>query len=77
MDVWKATALVLIGVVLGMVYGSACSLSATAAGSATGASRAVLYLGGQSTACPDGFSDVGNGPTPYAGSSASTVCLED
>tara|TARA_R110000868_G_scaffold159677_1_gene388671 strand:+ start:274 stop:489 length:216 start_codon:yes stop_codon:yes gene_type:complete len=71
MDRWKATALVLIGVVLGMVYGSACSLSATAAGSATGASRAVLYLSYDET-CPEGFSNVGEGWTAYA-----VTCLED
>ena len=73
MDRWKATALVLIGVVLGMVYGSACSLSATAAGSASGASRAVLYLLPSET-CPDGFENVGAGP---AASGGTIVCLED
>ncbi len=76
MDRWKATALVLIGVVLGMVYGSACSLSATAAGSATGSSRAVLYLfsGASGETCPEGFENVGILPT---GLGNGIVCLED
>jgi len=73
MDRWKATALVLIGVVLGMVYGSACSLSATAAGSSTGASRAVVYLFDSNTPCPEGFSNVGAAWDQRE----SVVCLED
>ena len=72
MDGWKATALVLIGLVLGMVYGSACSLSATAAGTATGASRAVLYLF-PGVPCPEGFTDVGE--SAYL--RGSVTCLED
>jgi hypothetical protein len=76
MDRWKATALVLIGVVLGMVYGSTSALSATAAGSATGASRAVLYLWepvGSKTPCPEGFAAVGHAWNYLP----SVVCLED
>lgn len=74
MDRWKATALVLIGVVLGMVYGSACSLSASAS-SATG-SRAVLYLfsGASGETCPEGFENVGILPTALGNG---IVCLED
>ena len=75
MDRWKMAALVFGGAMAGMVYGSACGISASASG-ATG-SRAVVYLLGQGTACPDGFSDVGYAPTPYAGSTGATACLED
>ena len=73
MDRWKVTALLLGGMVVGMVYGSACSLSASASG-ATG-TRAVVYLL-YGYPCPDGFADVGYGPT-YSPERSTTACLED
>ena len=67
MDRWKMTALVLGGMVVGTVYGSACSLTAVAddADAATGGTtgtRAVLYVDAEGGGCPVGFTDVGPGP---------------
>lgn len=76
MDRWKVTALVLGGMVVGMVYGSACSLSASASG--TTGTRAVLYLRGNAgQTCPDGFTEVGSGPNYYAGNDPTIACVED
>ncbi|MSQ03468.1 MAG: hypothetical protein EXR71_16520 [Myxococcales bacterium] len=60
-------ALVLGGMVGGMVYGSACSLTAAAgdADASTGGTtgtRAVLYVDAEGGDCPVGFTDVGPGP---------------
>lgn len=82
MERWKATALVLGGALMGMVYAAACGVGAQAAPEA-GAGRTVVYLEYDATGlacrqgslptpgcCPDGFTAVGSG-------SEGVVCLED
>ncbi len=83
MDRWKATALVLIGVVMGLLYGSSGALSAFAGdssgGGAAGRSRTIVYLDyemhsvGVAPSCPAGASYIGFGPF-YTESRRTIVC---